>query len=322
MVQRAVKADRRILLAAPLLMRTAAAQPVAGPPRSPAPGFFRFALGGFTVTIIFDGFRIMPVRGFVRNAPLEEVQAVLAESFLSPVDYRNIYAVTVVDTGRGLVVFDTGNGPQPAGATLGRFMATAAQAGLDPARVTHVVISHFHGDHINGLLNAEGGAAFPNAEIIVPAREWAWWTEPSNESRSPEGQRANFANAARRFAPYQGRIRQLTDGAEALPGIRMHAAEGHSPGHSIWHIADGGAELVYLADTTHRPELIARRPDFQTVFDFDGPAGAESRRRVLVRVATDRIRVTGFHFPFPATGHIARDGGGYRYVPSDWAAGL
>lgn len=319
MVERAVRSGRRLLLASPLLASAAVAQvPAVAPP--PAPGFYRFALGGFTVTTIHDGFRIMPVRGFVRNAPLEEVQAVLAESFLSPVDYRNIYTVTVVDTGSALVVFDTGNGPQPAGATLGRLMGTMAQAGLDPARVTHVVISHFHGDHINGLVNAEGGRAFPNAEVIVPAREWAWWTEPGNESRSPEGQRANFANTARRFAPYQGRIRPLTDGAEALPGIRMHAAEGHSPGHSVWHIADGGAELVYLADTTHRPELIARRPDFQTVFDFDGAAGAETRRRVLDRVATDRVRVTGFHFPFPATGYIAREGGGYRYVPSDWAA--
>ena len=311
------------MLAAPLLvgLRPGGAVAQTAPAASTAaPGFYRFKLGDFTVTTIHDGFRIMPVRGFVRNAPLEEVQAVLAESFLSPVDYRNIYAVTIVDTGSALVVFDTGNGAQPAGATLGRLMATMPQAGLDPARVTHVVLSHFHGDHINGLTTAEGTAAFPNAELIVPAREWAWWTEPGNETRSPEGQRPNFANTARRFAPYQGRIRQLADGAEALPGIRMHGAEGHTPGHTIWHIADGSAELVYLADTTHRPELIARRPDYQTIFDFDGEAGAQARRRVLDRVATDRIRVTGFHFPFPATGHIAREGGGYRYVASDWAA--
>ncbi len=313
-------AHRRLLLAAPMLASGIAAAQTAAVAPAPAPGFYRFALGSFTVTTIFDGFRIMPVRGLVRNAPLEEVQAVLAESFMSPVDYRNVYAVTIVDTGSALVVFDTGNGPQPAGATLGRLIATMAQAGLDPARVTHVVISHFHGDHINGLIDAAGGAAFPNAEVIVPAREWAWWADRGNETRSPEGQRGNFANTARRFAPYQGRIRQLDDGAEALPGIRVHAAEGHSPGHTIWHIADGPAELIYLADTTHRPELIARRPDYITGFDFDGAAGAASRRRVLDRVATDRTRVTGFHFPFPATGYIGRDGSGYRYVPVDWAS--
>lgn len=314
-------AQRRLLLAGlamPALIGPAVAQTAPAAPATEAPGFYRFRVGDFTVTTIHDGFRIMPVRGFVRNAPLEEVQAVLAESFLSPTDYRNIYAVTIVDTGRDLVVFDTGNGAQPAGATLGRLMATMPLAGLDPARVTKVIISHFHGDHINGLLNAAGGAAFPNAEVIVPAREWAWWSEPGNETRSPEGQRPNFANMIRRFAPYQGKIRQLADGAEAVPGIRMHAAEGHTPGHTIWHIADGPAQLMYLADTTHRPELIARRPDYQTIFDFDGAAGAEARKRTLDRVATDRVRVTGFHFPFPATGYIAREGGGFRYVPSEW----
>lgn len=317
-------AQRRIVMAAalglPWLASGVRAQPATAAATSPAPGFYRFRLGGFTVTTISDGFRIMPVQGLVRNAPLEVVQAVLAESFLSPTDYRNIYAVTIVDTGRNLVVFDTGNGPQAPGAALGRLLATMPAAGLDPARVTTVVISHFHGDHINGLILADGGAAFPNAEVVVPANEWAWFTEPGNLTRSPEGQRGNFANTTRRFAPYAGKIRQLADGQEAVPGIRMHAAEGHSPGHSIWHIADGGAELIYLADTTHRPELIARRPDFITGFDFDGPAGAVTRRRVLDRVAADRVRVTGFHFPFPATGFIAREGQGFRYVPADWAS--
>jgi glyoxylase-like metal-dependent hydrolase (beta-lactamase superfamily II) len=317
-------AQRRILmttaLATPLLTGLAQAQPAAPTAATPAPGFFRFKLGEFTVTTIYDGFRIMPVQGLVRNAPLEEVQAVLAESFFSPTDYRNIYAVTIVDTGRNLVVFDTGNGPQAPGATLGRLLATMPVAGLDPARVTQVVISHFHGDHINGLILADGSAAFPNAEVVVPTNEWAWFTEPGNLTRSPEGQRGNFANTTRRFAPYQGKIRQLTDGQEAVPGIRMHAAEGHSPGHTIWHIASGAEELIYLADTTHRPELIARRPDYITGFDFDGAAGAATRRRVLDRVATDRTRVTGFHFPFPALGYIARDGQGFRYVPADWAS--
>jgi glyoxylase-like metal-dependent hydrolase (beta-lactamase superfamily II) len=316
-------AQRRLMmttaLGAPLLARAAVAEPTpAAAAPATAPGFYRFKLGQFTVTTIYDGFRIMPVQGLVQNAPLEEVQAVLAESFLGPTDYRNIYAVTIVDTGRDLVVFDTGNGPQAPGATLGRLLATMPAAGLDPARVSTVVISHFHGDHINGLITAEGGAAFPNAEVVVPAREWAWWTEAGNETRSPPRQRPNFANTARRFAPYRGKIRQLNDGAEAVPGIRMHAAEGHSPGHTIWHIADGAAELVYLADITHRPELIARRPDYETLFDFDGAAGAATRRRVLDRMAADRVRVTGFHFPFPATGFILREAQGFRFVPADW----
>lgn len=308
-----------------LLPRRALAQGAApaapAPAAAQAPGFYRFKVGSFIVTTLHDGSRQMPVAGFVQNAPLEEVQKVLAESFLPPDTYTNIFTATLVDTGRNLVLFDTGNGAQPV-PTVGKLIQNMRAAGVDPARVTHVVISHFHGDHISGLLDAEGGMAFPNAEVIVPGAEWAFWTDTSNESRSPERQRPNFANTQRRFAPYKGRIRQIADGAEALPGVRAVAAYGHTPGHTCFHIADGDAQMMFLADVTHRPELIARRPDFHTIFDFDPDMAEVTRRKMLDRVSADRMRVTGFHFPFPADGYMAKEGNGYRFVPADWSTGL
>lgn len=308
-------------LAAPALLRVAPAAAQAPAALAQAPGFHRFRLGGFTVVTLHDGSATRPVQGFVRNAPLEEVQRVLAESFLPTDTFRIPFTATLVETPRGVVLFDTGNGPQgAANAPVGRLMANMAAAGLDPARVTTVVISHFHGDHIGGLITAEGAAAFPNAEIVVPAAEWAWWTDAANESRSPEGQRATFANTTRRFGPYGGRVRQIADGAEVAPGIRAVAAHGHTPGHTLWHVADGGEQMMYLADLTNRPELLARRPDFQIVFDFDAAAAAATRRRVFDRVSAERMRVTGYHYPFPAVGFIAAEGQGYRFVPADWSA--
>lgn len=310
-------------LAAPALPRGAFAQPAAAQaPAGQAPGFYRFKVGGFTVTTVHDGFAQRPVQGFVRNAPLEEVQKVLAESFMPTDTIRIPFTVTFVDTGSKLVVFDSGNGVTPAGATQGRMIANMAAAGIDPAKVELVVMSHFHGDHVNGLLNAADAAAFPNAEVVVPAVEWAWWSDTGNESRSPEGQRSNFANSARRFAPYQGKIRQVADGAEVIPGIRAVAAYGHTPGHTCYLIADGDAQAMFVADTTNRPELLARRPDFHIIFDFDPAMAEASRRRIYDRVAADRIRITGYHFPFPANGYLAKDGAGYRFVPADWSSAV
>jgi glyoxylase-like metal-dependent hydrolase (beta-lactamase superfamily II) len=286
-----------------------------------APGFYRFKVGGFIVTTVYDGSRPMPVAGFVQNAPLEEVQRVLAESFMPADTYLNIFTATVIDTGRNLVVFDTGNGPQPAGATTGRLVENLRAADIDPARVTHVVLSHFHTDHINGLTDAQNAAAFPNAEVVVPETEWKFWNDTSNETRSPERQRGNFANTQRRFAAYRGKVRQVADGEEAVQGVRAIAAYGHTPGHTCFHVADGSAQMMFLADTTHRPELIARRPGFHTIFDFDPAMAEASRRPMLDRVAAERMRVTGFHFPFPATGYMAKEGEGYRFVPADWASG-
>ena len=309
------------LLASPAIMHHALAQP-APAPSVQTPGFHRFKVGSFTVTTVHDGFVARPLEGFVRNAPLAEVQGVLRDAFL-PTDRMVIpYTVTFLDTGRDLIVFDSGNGVTPAGATIGRMIANMQAAGIDPAKVTRVVMSHFHGDHVNGLLNAEGLAAFPNAEVIVPEAEIAWWGDATNETRSPEGQRATFANSARRLAPYAARLRRIGPDAEVVPGVRSVAAYGHTPGHTCYHIADGAEQMMFVADTTNRPELLARRPEFHIIFDFDAVAAEATRRRIYDRVATDRIRITGYHFPFPANGFLAKEGSGYRFVAADWSGAV
>jgi len=309
------------LLASPAIIRPAMAQPATTLPAQ-TPGFYRFKVGSFTVTTVHDGFVARPLEGFVRNAPLAEVQGVLRDAFL-PQDRMVIpYTVTFLDTGRDLVVFDSGNGVTPAGATIGRMIANMRSAGIDPAKVTRVVMSHFHGDHVNGLLNAEGLAAFPNAEVIVPEAEIAWWGDATNETRSPEGQRANFANSARRLAPYAARMRRVGPDSEVIPGVRSVAAYGHTPGHTCYHIADGAEQMMFVADTTNRPELLARRPEFHIIFDFDAVAAEATRRRIYDRVATDRIRVTGYHFPFPANGYLTKEGSGYRFVAADWSGAV
>jgi glyoxylase-like metal-dependent hydrolase (beta-lactamase superfamily II) len=309
------------LLCAPGLVKAPYAQ-TAAVPQTQAPGFYRFKVGAFTVTTVHDGFFARPLEGFVRNAPLADVQAVLREAFL-PQDRLVIpFTVTFLDTGRDLVVFDSGNGVTAPGATNGRMIANMRAAGIDPARVTRVVMSHFHGDHVNGLLNAEGAAAFPNAEVIVPEAEIAWWGDATNETRSPEGQRATFANSARRLAPYAARLRRIGPDAEVIPGVRSVAAYGHTPGHTCYHVADGADQMMFVADTSNRPELLARRPDFHIVFDFDAVAAEATRRRIFDRVATDRIRITGYHFPFPANGYLAKEGSGYRFVAADWSSAV
>lgn len=296
----------------------ASAQTQAAPPAAPAnPGFHRFRVGGLTVTQVHDGVNRRPVEGFVRNAPLPEVQAALRERF-QPADTLTIpFTITFVETPTGLVVFDAGTGGQLS-PTAGQMAANMRAAGLDAANVRAVIVSHFHGDHITGLTTAQNERVFPNAEVIVPAAEWAWWTDEGNAARSPEGQRGTFPNVARRFAPYQGRVRQVADGAEAWPGIRAMAAHGHTPGHTVYHVADGAEQMMFLADLTNRPEVLMPNPGWQIVFDFDGDAAAATRRRVLDRAAGDRVRVTGYHFPFPANGYVAREGQGFRFVPADW----
>ncbi len=309
-------------LAMPALVGGARAQavPAAAAPGQ-VPGVYRFKVGDFLVTMVHDGYSRRPVEGLVRNAPVADVRAVLAGSFLPTTHYDGVYTVPFIQAGRHLLAFDCGTGGQMS-PTSGQMAANMRFAGLRPEDVTHVVQTHFHADHINGLTTADNLAFFPNAEIVVPEVEWAWWTGAGNESRSPESQRSHFANTARRFAPYAGRVRRIAAGAEVVPGVRSVAAYGHTPGHTLFHVADGNQQLLVMADTTHRPELFVRRPDYYSLFEFDAPMAAETRRKVLDQVATDRIQVAGYHFPFPATGFIGRDGNSLRYVPVSWSATL
>jgi glyoxylase-like metal-dependent hydrolase (beta-lactamase superfamily II) len=320
--------DRRFLLAgvaAGIAAGTAAAQtaPEANQvPHIQAPGFYRFKVGDFTVTTVHDGFvlRANPLEGLVTNAPAAEVRSVLEGAALPVQGLMNPYIVTFVDTGRGLVAFDAGTGAGQMAPGTGLLPRNMAAAGLKPEDVTLVAISHFHGDHITGLTTRENQPFFANAEIAVPSAEWAWWSDTSNEARSPQFQRGNFANTARRFAPLRSRMRMFEAEAEVAPGIRAIATPGHTPGHCSFHIASGRDQFFVTADAAGRPELFLRQPGWHSIFDFDGPLAVESRRRLFGRIAAERARMAAYHFPFPGTGYILEETGGFRFVPADWTS--
>lgn len=315
--------------AAPALVRGAAAQQGTSPPAAApasqqqqhAPGFCRFEVGGFTATVLHDGLarRPSPLQTGVRNADPAAVEVALRAALMPTTHFMNPFNVTAVDTGRGLVLFDTGNGRE-SGPEMGLLAANMRAAGLDPARVAQVVMTHFHPDHIGGLALNDGAAVFPNSEIVVGAREWAHWTDGGEESRAPEARRPLFANVRRRFAPYEGRVRRIEDGAEVAPGVRALATHGHTPGHLTYQVSDGADVLMVLGDLTNRPEFNLRHPGWHMAVDQDPQMAEATRRRMFDRVAAERARCVGYHWPFPANGHIVKEGDGYRLVPADWSS--
>lgn len=310
-------------LAAPAFL-TASSVPLfaqAAAAAAQAPGFYKYKVGDITVTAINDGFFARPIEGFVRNAELPAVQAALGAAFLPTNAVPIPFNTLVVETGGRLVLLDTGNGN--AGApTSGTWMANFRAAGFDPANVNAVVISHFHGDHINGLRLRDGTAVFPNAEISVPAPEWAFWMSDERMNAAPEAMRGGFQNARRVFAPIAANVKRFEPGAEVAPGITSVAAFGHSPGHTVFVVASGTAKLTYMADTSNHPALFVRNPDWSAVFDMDADAARATRRRLLDMAASEKSRVHFYHAPFPSNGFIAKDGNGFQLVPAQWTPSL
>ena len=300
--------------AAGLLRVAHAAQPLA---TAQAPTFFRYRVGDMQVTAINDGMAYRSLDGFVPNAPPGALQQAMADNFLPTDRFPVTFTTLVVNTGNKLVLIDTGNGDLGA-PTSGTWMANFRAAGFDPAKVDVLLFSHFHGDHINGSRLKDGTAVFPQAEIMVPAAEWDFWTNDDKRASSPDGIKPTFDNVRRVFAPVAANVTRYNWGQEVLPGITAIEAAGHTPGHTCFAMVSNGAKLMVMSDTTNNTLIFAKNPDWSGVFDQDAAGARATRRRMLDIAATERMQVSFYHAPFPATGHIVREGNGYALVPVMW----
>jgi glyoxylase-like metal-dependent hydrolase (beta-lactamase superfamily II) len=311
------------LAATPLLpsMPVRAAAPVAD---KQAPSFYRYKVGDIQVTVVSDGKNVFKLEdSFVTNAKKDEVNAALVKAFLPPDMITIYFAPLVINTGGKLVVLDTGNGPvanvNSKGAN-GLFAANMAAAGLDPKAVDMVVISHFHGDHVNGLLTADGTPAFPNAEVLVPATEWKFWMDDGEMSRAPAGRMQGlFKNNRNIFeAALKKKVTPYEWGKEVAPGMLAVETPGHTPGHTSYVLSSGSGKVFIQSDVTNSPSLFAANPGWQAFFDQDGDMAEKTRRRVYDMVVAEKLQVQGFHYPFPGLGNVEKDGSGYRVVPALW----
>lgn len=292
----------------------------AAPAAAQAPGFYRYKVGDATVTAINDGFAMRPLEGFVRNAELDAVKKAMDAAFLSQVQLQIPFTTLVIQSGGKTTLIDTGNGDLGA-PTSGRWMGNFKAAGLDPNAVDTVVISHFHGDHINGLRLKDGTAVFPKAEVMVPEAEWAFWMSDERMNAAPEGMKGAFANCRRVFGTMGGQVKQYKPG-EVIPGLTAVSAPGHTPGHTIFFLSSGNGKLMIMSDTTNHPALFVRNPDWSAIFDMNADEARATRRKLLDMASVEKAQVAFYHAPFPATGYIAKSGNGFEMVPAQWTSAL
>lgn len=314
--------DRRAFLTGSALIAGAALTPpaVARAPSATAQGsgVYRYNLGSYQLTALYDGVWYVPIdEKFVRNASSAEVNDALAAAFLPPKILPISFTALLVNTGAKLVLIDTGTAGQIAD-TAGSLLDNFKGAGIDPKAVDTILISHFHPDHIDGIKTKDGAKIFPNAEIAVPEPEWDFWMDDANMSKAEGAVKRYFLNARRIFKDIARDVRRFKPGNEVAPGIVSVAAYGHTPGHTAFAIHSGNQSMLAMSDTVRNPYLFARHPDWQPAFDMDGPQAVETRRRMLDRVAADRMLIEAYHFPFPACGHIAKTASGYEFVPTEW----
>lgn len=277
------------------------------------PAVHRVRLGGFEITTVLDGVsrRDGPHPAFGADQPAAAVARLAAANRLPPTRFEHGYTATLVNTGRELVLFDTGNGPPRRAAGLGRLRERLGDAGYAPEEVDVVVITHCHPDHIGGLFEGDR-PAFPSARYVFGAVEFDAWRRGDNLPATRQATRELFLQVA---LPLAERATFVAPGDEAVAGVHAVEAFGHSPGHLAWHLESEGERLLLWADAANHYALSVQRPEWQVQVDDDRERAVATRRRLLELVAAERLWAIGYHMPFPAIGWVERTADGYRWVP-------
>ena len=289
------------------------------PPRQQIPGVYHRRVGDIVVTAISDGF-LDGTLEVLRNISQDEARKILADNF-RPARRTAVNAFLVWSAGR-LALIETGSGNylQP---TAGKVLANVKAAGVDPAAIEAVLLTHMHPDHSAGLTDMSTGQRnYPNAELVMHESEPAHWYDDTKMAQGTEREKRLYFQAAReQTAPYKDRWRLFRDG-EVFPGVTAIPRPGHTPGHTTYMISSGDEQLLIWGDTVHVPEVQTARPEVCMDFDTDKDMAAASRRKVFDMAAADRLLVTGMHLNFPGFAHLVRDGAGYRLIPAAWEQAL
>jgi glyoxylase-like metal-dependent hydrolase (beta-lactamase superfamily II) len=280
------------------------------------PSVYRFKLGAFELTTILDGVtqRGGPRPPFGGNVPAEDVSALAAANRLPTEHFEHGYVPCLLNAGEQLILFDTGNGDKRRSEGVGNLRPLLASAGYAPEDVDIVVITHGHGDHIAGLVEA-GQPAYPNARYVFGRAEFDYWMKGENIREARIGNQKQFAEIC---GPLADRSTFIEPGGDVVHGVTAVEAHGHSAGHMAYHIESEGQRLLLWADVTNHYVVSLQAIGWYGEFDDDKDRAVATRQRILDMAANEKLWVVGFHMPFPSVGFVELNNGIHRWVPASY----
>jgi glyoxylase-like metal-dependent hydrolase (beta-lactamase superfamily II) len=292
------------------LLGGAAALAAAGVARAAPP--HRLTVGAFELAVVSDGHLVLPTTFLAPDAPEAERDAILAETGETGAQFNAPTNCTLIRAGAELILVDAGAGPHfmP---SAGKLAQNLAAAGIDRDAITMVVYTHGHPDHLWGVADDFEEPVFARASHVVAAAEWDFWHGANALSGLP-AERVGFVTGARRsYAHIKDKVRMVKPGDDIVTGLRVLATPGHTQGHVSLEVA-GRDGLVIGGDAlTHAP-ISFRHPEWRPRSDHVPELAAATRARLLDRLATDRIRLIGFHLPWPGVGYVEGKDRAYRFV--------
>jgi len=300
------KLSRRTFLTA----TTASVATRALPAFAAAPYTFRH--GAFEVAVVSDGHLVLPTSFLAPDAPPAERDALLKAAGETGDQYNSPTNVTLIRTTDDLILVDMGSGDRfmP---SAGRLWDNLKTAGIDKGKITKVIYTHGHPDHLWGTVDELDDLVTPDATFFVASSEWAFWTG-DNATRGLPPERAGFVTGARRnYAAIKDKVKMVKPGDDVVAGLRLIDTPGHTQGHVSLELA-GPVGLIVGGDVLTHPLISFQHPDWRPTADHVPEQAATTRARLLDRLATDRAKLIGFHLPYPGVGIVERKGLVYRFV--------
>lgn len=287
--------------------------------KTQVPGYYRTFLGKFEVTALYDGAINLDTK-LLKNTSDKDIQKLLARLFVKGPAVQTAVNAFLINTGNQLVLVDAG-AAKLFGPGLGNIVNNLKAAGYTPDQVDVVLITHLHGDHVNGLVTPEGQTVFPKAQIWSAKADNDFWLSEEVAAKAPKDFQMFFKMSRDAAAPYlaSGQWKTFTGNQELLPGISSLDTHGHTPGHNSYIFADSGEKMLILGDLVHNHAVQFARPDTAFEYDNDRKQAVVARKQTFSMAAREKMLVGGMHLPFPGIGHIRQDGKAFAWVPVEFA---
>lgn len=269
----------------------------------------RFKVGSFDCIVLKDGCSAV-------DNPSDRLPTASPEAIQAAMDARGIdkivscYNCLYTDTGEHKVLVDTGLGKM---GHAGHLLDGLVGSSIAPEDIDTLVITHFHGDHINGILDNDGNVNFPNARYVTWKTEWDYWTSDEKMMEMDEQWRARMEP---RFDLMNRNLVLMTGENEIVTGISAVSLPGHTPGHMGVLVESDGEQLLAVVDMINLQPQLANT-DWAFLYDSDPVQASQTRKNTLTRAADENLLTLMYHFPFPGLGYVGIEGDGFMWTPID-----
>jgi len=280
------------------------AQAQAAPLAASQSSYHRMLVGSVEVIALSDGTVPVPAAYLISNSP-NEVTRLLNKAFLPQTVDTSVNAY-LIKTGGKRILVDAGTA-ELFGPSLNKLPAALARVGVTPDQITDILVTHIHTDHTGGFMQGSN-RAFPNAKVHLEKAERDYWLSPANKAAARADQKNFFDEAVLKFKPYDdaGQVVTFQGATQIFPGIKSQPAPGHTPGHSMYWLEDGGEKLLFWGDVVHVGAVQFPNPTVTIVFDVDPDAARAQRKQAFADAALNGYMVAAPHLPFPGIGHVTR----------------